>query len=51
MGNINKKYKKSIVYDEVNKLIQDQLYKYITNKKVKVLSWNQKKETVLIKKI
>lgn len=37
MGIISKKYKKSIVFDEVNKLIQDELYKYITNKKVKVL--------------
>jgi len=37
MTMINKKYKKSIVFDEVNKLIQDELYKYITNKKINVL--------------
>ena len=37
MNIINKKYRKSVVIDEVNKLIQDELYKYITDKKVRVL--------------
>jgi trigger factor len=34
---INKKYRKSVVIDEVNKLLQDKLYKYITDEKLKVL--------------
>tara|TARA_X000001036_G_scaffold423639_1_gene447792 strand:- start:3 stop:1358 length:1356 start_codon:yes stop_codon:yes gene_type:complete len=37
MGIINKKYKKSVVAEQVNKLIQDELYKYITSEKVRVL--------------
>ena len=37
MSIISKQYKVSIVVDEVNKMIQDQLYKYITDKKVRVL--------------
>ena len=34
---INKKYRTSVVVEEVNKLIQDELYKYITEGKVRVL--------------
>ena len=34
---INKKYKKSVVAEQVNKLIQDELYKYITSEKIRVL--------------
>ena len=37
MGIINKKYRTSVVVEEVNKLIQDELYKHITDKKVRVL--------------
>ena len=37
MGIINKKYRKSVLAEQVNKLIQDELYKYITSKKVRVL--------------
>ncbi len=37
MGIINKKYKNSVVFEEVNKLIQDELYKHITSEKVRVL--------------
>jgi len=37
MGIINKKYKTSVVVEEVNKLIQDELYKHITEQKVRVL--------------
>jgi len=37
MGIINKKYRTSAVVEEVNKLIQDELYKYITKEKVRVL--------------
>jgi len=37
MGIINKKYRTSVVIDEVNKLLQDELYKYITNEKIQVL--------------
>ena len=37
MGIINKKYRTSVVVEEVNKLIQDELYKYITKEKVRVL--------------
>ena len=37
MGIINKKYRTSIVIDEVNKLLQDELYKYITSEKIRVL--------------
>ena len=37
IGIINKKYRKSVVAEEVNKLIQDELYKYITSEKVRVL--------------
>ncbi len=37
MGIINKKYRTSVVVEEVNKLIQDELYKHITDNKVRVL--------------
>ena len=37
MSIINKKYKTSIVADEVNKILQDEMYKYITEKKLAVL--------------
>ena len=37
MSIISKQYKVSIVVDEVNKMIQDHLYKYITDNKVRVL--------------
>lgn len=34
---INKKYRKSVVVEEVNKLLQNELYKYINSEKLKVL--------------
>jgi len=37
MGIINKKYRTSVIVEEVNKLIQDELYKHITEQKVRVL--------------
>jgi trigger factor len=37
MGIINKKYRISAIADEVNKLLQDELYKYITEEKLRVL--------------
>ena len=37
MGIINKKYRTSVVVEEVNKLLQDELYKHITGKKLRVL--------------
>ena len=37
MGIINKKYRTSVVVEEVNKLIQNELYKHITEEKVRVL--------------
>jgi len=37
MGIINKKYRVSVVVEEVNKLLQDELYKYITGQKLRVL--------------
>ncbi|MEC9209339.1 MAG: trigger factor [Bacteroidota bacterium] len=37
MGIINKKYRTSVVVKEVNKLLQDELYKYITGEKLRVL--------------
>ena len=37
MGIINKKYRTGVVVEEVNKLIQDKLYKHITGEKVRVL--------------
>ena len=37
MGIINKKYRTSVIVEEVNKLIQDELYKHITEEKVRVL--------------
>ena len=37
MGIINKKYRKSVVMEEVNKLLQDELYKHITKQKLRVL--------------
>jgi len=37
MGIIRKKYRVSVVADEVNKLLQDELYKYIKGEKLRVL--------------
>ena len=37
MSIIEKQYKTSVTVDEVNKLLQDSLYKHITDNKVKVL--------------
>ena len=37
MSIIEKQYKSSIVVDEVNKLLQDNLYKHITDNKIRVL--------------
>ena len=37
MGIINKKYRTAVIVEEVNKLIQDELYKHITEQKVRVL--------------
>ena len=37
MSIIEKQYKTSIVVDEVNKLLQDNLYKHITDNKIRVL--------------
>jgi trigger factor len=37
IGIINKKYRTSVVVEEVNKLLQDELYKYITEEKLRVL--------------
>tara|TARA_B100001115_G_scaffold11058_1_gene8035 strand:+ start:256 stop:1605 length:1350 start_codon:yes stop_codon:yes gene_type:complete len=37
MSIINKKYKTSVIADEVNKILQDEMYKYITEKKLAVL--------------
>jgi len=37
LGIINKKYRTSVVVEEVNRLIQDELYKYITGEKLRVL--------------
>ena len=37
MGIINKKYRTSVIVEEVNKMLQDELYKHITAKKVRVL--------------
>ena len=34
---INKKYRKSVIVEEVNKLLQDELYKYINSEKLRVL--------------
>ena len=34
---IIKKYKKALLIDEVNKLIQSELYKYITSDKLQIL--------------
>ncbi|MBT5858995.1 MAG: trigger factor family protein, partial [Flavobacteriales bacterium] len=36
-GMIKKKYGTAVLVDEVNKLLQEELYKYITEEKVKVL--------------
>ncbi len=36
MGIINKKYRTSVVAEEVNRLLQDELYKYITSEKLRV---------------
>ena len=37
MGIINKKYRTSVIVEEVNKMLQDELYKHITTEKVRVL--------------
>ena len=37
IGIINKQYRTSVVIEEVNKLLQDELYKHITEKKLRVL--------------
>ncbi|MDG1718885.1 MAG: trigger factor [Flavobacteriales bacterium] len=37
MSVINKKYRVSVLVDQVNKLLQEDLYKYISSEKVKVL--------------
>ena len=37
MSIISKQYKVSVVVDEVNKMIQDELYKHITDNKIRVL--------------
>jgi len=37
MSIINKKYRTSVLVDQVNKLVQDELYKHITTKKLRVL--------------
>ena len=37
IGIINKKYRTSVVAEEVNKLLQDELYKYINTEKLRVL--------------
>ena len=37
MGIINKKYRTSVIAEEVNKLLQDELYKHITGEKLRVL--------------
>ena len=37
MGIINKKYRTSVIVEEVNKMLQDELYKHITAEKVRVL--------------
>ena len=37
MGIINKKYRTSVIVEEVNKMLQDELYKHITAQKVRVL--------------
>jgi trigger factor len=37
MSIIEKQYKTSVIVDEVNKLLQDNLYKHITDNKIRVL--------------
>ncbi len=37
MGIINKKYRTAVIVEEVNKMLQDELYKHITAEKVRVL--------------
>ena len=37
MAIINKKYRTSVIVEEVNKLLQDELYKHISAEKVRVL--------------
>ena len=37
MAIINKKYRTSVIVEEVNKLLQDELYKHISSEKVRVL--------------
>ena len=37
IGIINKKYRTSVIVEEVNKLLQDELYKHITTEKLRVL--------------
>ncbi|MBC8265400.1 MAG: trigger factor [Flavobacteriales bacterium] len=42
---INKKYKISVTVEEVNKILQDEMYKHITDNKVKVLGSPMPKKT------
>ena len=37
MGMIKKQYEKSVMIDEVNKLLQDSLNKYLTEEKIEIL--------------
>ena len=37
MGMIKKQYEKSVMIDEVNKLLQDSLNKYLTEEKLEIL--------------
>jgi trigger factor len=48
MSIIEKQYKTSIVVDEVNKMLQDNLYKHITDKKIRVLGSPLPKSSVEI---
>ena len=45
MSVINKKYRIPILVDQVNKLLQEDLYKYISSEKVKVLGSPMPKES------
>ncbi len=45
MSVINKKYRIPVLVDQVNKLLQEDLYKYISSKKVKVLGSPMPKDT------
>ena len=48
MSIIEKQYKTSIVVDEVNKMLQDNLYKHITDNKIRVLGSPLPKSSVEI---